>query len=174
MSPEQACGKEVDGRSDLYSLGCAMYHVITGRLPFPGESPIERLGRRINGRPVPIGDVLPDLPKRFYDVMDRLMAQKPIDRYQTGVEAAEGLRSIQGRKAPKAPVRKPAAEPHPALEPDPALAGHEIVTIVPDYPAWFRPMAELEEQSPLGALFVILAMFFACFAVGFLLALLIR
>ncbi len=64
MSPEQACGKEVDGRSDLYSLGCAMYHLITGRHAFPGESPIERLGKRINGRPVPITDLRPDLPAR--------------------------------------------------------------------------------------------------------------
>src|SRR5258708_4873431 len=74
MSPEQACGKEVDGRSDLYSLGCAMYHLVTGRLPFPGDSPVERLGKRISGGPVPITDVNPDLPRNFVDVMDRLLA----------------------------------------------------------------------------------------------------
>ncbi len=44
MSPEQACGRDVDGRSDLFSLGCAFYHLITGRQAFPGETPIERLG----------------------------------------------------------------------------------------------------------------------------------
>ena len=49
MSPEQACGKEVDGRSDVFSLGCTMYHLIAGKLPYPGESPIDRLGRRLGG-----------------------------------------------------------------------------------------------------------------------------
>src|SRR3954468_16328242 len=62
MSPEQACGRDVDGRSDLFSLGCAMYHLMTGKLPFPGNTPIERLGMRLGGRPVPITDHLPDLP----------------------------------------------------------------------------------------------------------------
>src|SRR4051812_50144046 len=77
MSPEQACGREVDGRSDLYSLGCAMYHLISGRLPFPGDAPIERLGKRINGRPVPINDVKPDLPASVVRVLDKLPAAQP-------------------------------------------------------------------------------------------------
>ena len=65
MSPEQACGREVDGRSDLYGLGCSMYHLMTGKLPFPGPSLIERLGKRISGRHVPITEHLPNLPAQF-------------------------------------------------------------------------------------------------------------
>ncbi len=82
MSPEQACGREVDGRSDLYGLGCAMYHLMTGKLPFPGSSPIERLGKRISGRHVPITEYLPDLPSSFVRVLDKLMAHKPHERYR--------------------------------------------------------------------------------------------
>ena len=64
MSPEQACGREVDGRSDLFSLGCALYHLISGKQAFPGDSPIERLGQRINNRPTPITDHRPELPSK--------------------------------------------------------------------------------------------------------------
>src|SRR5262249_61758800 len=74
MSPEQACGREVDGRSDLYGLGCATYHLISGKLPFPGTSPIERLGKRIRGRHVPITDVMPDVPANLVKVLDKLLA----------------------------------------------------------------------------------------------------
>ena len=91
MSPEQACGREVDGRSDLFSLGCSLYHLITGRQAFPGDSPIERLGRRINNRPVPITDLRPDLPSSLITVLDKLLANKPQDRYQSAGEAADAL-----------------------------------------------------------------------------------
>ena len=94
MSPEQACGREVDGRSDLYGLGCSMYHLMTGKLPFPGDSPIERLGKRISGRHVPITEHLPDLPAQFVRVLDKLLAHKPHERYATAAEAAEALQSL--------------------------------------------------------------------------------
>ena len=144
MSPEQACGKDVDGRSDLYSLGCAMYHLITGRHAFPGESPIERLGKRISGRPTPITDHRPDLPPSLIAVMDKLMASKPADRYQTGQEAADALSALvrprksqtsteaRGRdrpRRPRPPARAPAADGRrgpadvPWLVPPPGRAG---------------------------------------------------
>src|SRR5262245_49772772 len=94
MSPEQACGREVDGRSDLYGLGCCMYHLMTGKLPFPGATPIERLGKRISGRHVPITEHVPDLPTSFVRVLDRLLAHKPHERYATAAETAEVLQSL--------------------------------------------------------------------------------
>ncbi len=73
MSPEQALGMDVDGRSDLFSLGCAMYHLMSTKLPFPGESALDRLGRRISGKPVPITEVLSDLPKGLVQVLEKLL-----------------------------------------------------------------------------------------------------
>src|SRR5205823_4895361 len=113
MSPEQACGKDVDGRSDLFSLGCAMYHLMTGVLAFPGESPIERLGKRINGRPVPITDLLPGLPARLVHTFDRLMANKPQDRFQTAEEAAEALQSLTRKRGGPRPPPATATRPEP-------------------------------------------------------------
>ncbi|HEU5115972.1 MAG TPA: serine/threonine-protein kinase [Isosphaeraceae bacterium] len=166
MSPEQACGREVDGRSDLYSLGCTMYHIISGRHVFPGNSPVERLGQRINGTPTPLADLVPDLPAGMSEVMDRLLANKPRDRYQTAEEAAEALeRLLPGR----ANLGRPAAR---ATEPSPAEpAEHKVVEVEvevePDFPAWFRPLAELAENSPLGAAIALLLGALVFFGLGF-------
>ena len=94
MSPEQALGREVDGRSDLFSLGCAMFHLMTGKLAFPGESPIDRLGRRISAKPVPITDHIPEIPSAAVRVLDKMMALKPQDRFASAREAAEALQSV--------------------------------------------------------------------------------
>ncbi|HEY2157682.1 MAG TPA: serine/threonine-protein kinase [Isosphaeraceae bacterium] len=176
MSPEQACGKEVDGRSDLYSLGCAMYHLITGRHAFPGASPIERLGKRINNRPVPITDLRPDLPPTLVAVMDKLMASKPPDRYQTGNEAAEALNALLARPR-KAGHAQPRAEPEaaapaatsPATPPPP-----QVVTVTPEYPRWFRPLASLAESRPEVALTCIVAAMAGVAGLGFALGWLLR
>src|SRR5262249_22826920 len=58
MSPEQCQGDELDGRSDIYSLGCVMYEAITGRAPFVGESPIQVIVQHLNQQPVPINVAL--------------------------------------------------------------------------------------------------------------------
>ena len=171
MSPEQACGKEVDGRSDLYSLGCAMYHLITGRHAFPGESPIERLGKRISGRPVPITDLRPDLPPSLVAVMDRLMASKPQDRYQTGQEAADALSGlIRSRKSAGAASKAgPDAPPAPAPPPPP-----EVIRVTPTYPRWFRPLAGLAEARPGVALTSAIATLICVAGIGFALGRLLR
>ncbi|WZO99790.1 serine/threonine-protein kinase [Isosphaeraceae bacterium EP7] len=171
MSPEQASGKEVDGRTDLYSLGCAMYHLVSGRLPFPGDSPIERLGKRINGRPVPLQEARADLPPGFIRVMDKLLAHHPKDRYQSGTEAADALESLLRRstkKAVPAPVAPPAdAEPATVVSQQPRQIVE--VEVYPEYPAWFRPLAELAETRPKTALTLLLGSAAACIGLGTLL-----
>lgn len=98
MSPEQASGKSLDGRSDLYSLACCMYHLMTGRCPFQHENPISRLAMRIQSKPTPIRDYLPDLPSRVVAVMEQMLATNPADRYQTGAEASEALLNLLRKK----------------------------------------------------------------------------
>lgn len=98
MSPEQASGKPLDGRSDLYSLACCMYHLMTGQCPFQHENPINRLAMRIQGQPTPIQNYLPDLPSRVVNVINKMMATRPQDRYQTGAEASEALLALLKKK----------------------------------------------------------------------------
>jgi serine/threonine-protein kinase len=188
MSPEQACGKDVDGRSDLYSLGCAMYHLMTGRMPFPGDSPVERLGRRINGRPVPITDVRPDVPPPVVEVMERLMANKLQDRFQNAGEAADALLAVATRRKP-APSsgRKITREPGVVTVPPPAAVDiassaasvppqspPQVVTVRPSYPAWFRPVANLVEGAPVVALITLVLTLAAVFALGFVTSMFLR
>lgn len=164
MSPEQACGKDVDGRSDIYSLGCAMYHLISGRLPFPGSSPVERLGKRLSGRPTPILEARPDVPLGLVQVLERMMATKPHERYATASDAAEALESLirprghgSSRKTAKTTEAPVPAAPPPAPK---------IVTLRPKYPSWFRPLASLAETAPGLALVTVVGLLVLFFCIG--------
>jgi serine/threonine-protein kinase len=94
MSPEQIKHKAIDARTDLFSLGCTMYRLLTGMYAFPGETREDRLVKRIHGRHVPITDVRPDLPSRMVRIVDRLLAVRPDDRLGSAAEAAEALESL--------------------------------------------------------------------------------
>ena len=107
LSPEQARMVKLDGRSDLYSLGCTMYHLISGQLPFKGESSMDCIVGRITGKGIPISQVRPGLPPRLVQAIEKLMATNPDDRYQTADEAAAALRSLLRPK--NAPCRPPGA-----------------------------------------------------------------
>lgn len=175
MSPEQACGKEVDGRSDIYSLGCTMYHLISGKLPFPGETPVDRLGKRLSGRPVPILEVRPGVPAPLVRVLEKMMAARPHERYQTAAEAADALAALtRPRVRRPAPAASAAPSPVEAVKPlvvlDPPQPAQKLVTVQPTYPAWFRPLAQLVEKSPLAALLVLVGIVAAAFGAGFLAA----
>ena len=170
MSPEQACGREVDGRSDLFSLGCALYHLISGRQAFPGTSPIERLGSRISNRPTPITNHCPELPSSLVQVLDKLMATRPIDRYQTGSEAAEALQSLlrskktapAARKPEPPPINPPVAVPLPPPEPQ-----AEPIAQQPKLPSWLLPVVTWSERRPRTTLATLLVALSGWFLIGF-------
>ncbi len=91
MSPEQARGEAVDHRSDLFSLGCVLYAMCTGRSPFRAETPTGAIHRVCSDAPRPIREVNPDLPDWLAAVIDRLLEKKPADRFQTADEVAQVL-----------------------------------------------------------------------------------
>jgi serine/threonine protein kinase len=92
MSPEQCLKKEMDGRSDLYSLGILLYQLLTRQLPFSVETMDDAIRQHQFEDPIPPRQIRPDLPQVVEDVIMKAIAKRPDDRYQTGMEMAEALR----------------------------------------------------------------------------------
>lgn len=87
MPYEQAINaKSADGRSDLYALGATLYHLLTGQVPFPGESHLEVVEKKKQGWFRPASAIVPEIPPALDTILARLMAMLPRDRYQTASE----------------------------------------------------------------------------------------
>ena len=100
MSPEQAQGATGgDPRSDVYSLGCVLYEMLTGRMAFGGASLREVLAKQAGGEPTPVQTLRPDVPDTIRAIVSRALAKRPEDRYQTAGEMAGDLRTAMGEPA---------------------------------------------------------------------------
>src|SRR6266566_4603838 len=91
MSPEQGTGQPVDRRSDIYSLGIVLYHALTGRVPFTADSPLSITVKHLND-PIPIENLrVKGVPQPIEQVLLKMTAKAPADRYQTTDELIETL-----------------------------------------------------------------------------------
>jgi len=113
MSPEQIAGKKVDGRSDLYSLGVMLFQLLTGVLPFRGDSMAELMYKIANEEAPDIRVVRRNLPDRLAAVVARVLAKKPELRYPDGDQFAADLRAVMAQIAGGAPTGPAAAVPDP-------------------------------------------------------------
>ncbi len=94
ICPETLIGDPVDNRSDLYSLGATFYHVITGQLPFTGNSPIDIAAKHLN-EPLRLPHlVLPEIPENVSLIINKMMAKNPDDRYQNAQELVIALTKV--------------------------------------------------------------------------------
>jgi len=95
MSPEQGEGKEVDTRSDIYSLGVVFYELLTGLPPFQSENPAALIYQHIHNDPAPPTDANSDIPEEVEAIALKCLAKKPQDRYQSAEELLDDLMGLK-------------------------------------------------------------------------------
>ena len=94
LSPEQATGERVDGRSDLYALGVVGYYALSARLPYPVTTLGELIERQLAGTAPPLAEAAPHVPRALCRTIDRCLAPLPTARFQTGEELAGALEQL--------------------------------------------------------------------------------
>ncbi len=129
LAPEQALDSHsVDIRADLYSLGCTLYFLLSGRVPFPGGSALEKLIRHREQEPAALERLRPGVPPAVTAVVRRLMAKRPADRYQSPAELAAALAAVRA-----------AVRAGPAGATDLAATSADVAAgLPPPEPAWSR------------------------------------
>ena len=114
MSPEQARGQELDHRSDIYSLGVMLYHMLAGRPPFLSETPVGLLMQHCQDAPPPLEELRPDLglPVGLLSLLDRMLVKKPELRIETALAVQqEALSLLQGVGSLASPLPLSASRP---------------------------------------------------------------
>ena len=145
MAPEQICGRSVDARADLFSLGCVMYCMVAGHSPFQGRTHAETIHKILDLDPIPLHEVDPAFPHVLSEMVAKLLVKNPDDRYQSAFEVADVLRRLmtQLNQAPTDQIAQVLADKAPTI-------------VVPSQPA-AKPQPPAAKYGSVTALLVFLA-----------------
>jgi tRNA A-37 threonylcarbamoyl transferase component Bud32 len=154
MSPEQVNGKPLDARSDLYSFGVMAYHMLAGKPPFQGETPLAVAVQHLNSQCAPLKSLRPDLPDAMCNFVHKLMAKKRDERYPDAQAVVQELTQLSRLSAGKGDETEPVLEKAAAAVKRPNKStGRELIW---DRPwrrqlAWLIPLCLLAAGSAAGA-----------------------
>jgi hypothetical protein len=142
VAPEQIRGERVDARSDVYALGCVLYHSVAGAPPYQRDSDEATLWAHLNDPPAPLRDMVARLPAGFDAVLLRALAKDPDDRFQSAGDLGRAaLAAIAGEEAPTVAERRVAVGPAAPVEEE-TVASPEAPTL--------RAPASAPETAPAG------------------------
>ena len=145
MSPEQASGQRVDQRSDLFSLGCVLYAMCAGQPPFRADSMAAIVKKICHDAPQPLREIDPQVPEWLAEIIDRLLAKDPNQRFQTADEVARtlggALAQVQAGQAVAAPAASRRARALTGLPPLSAWLGIAVTDLLAGF--WFGRLVRM-------------------------------
>ena len=142
ISPEQARDpRKVDIRSDLYSLGCTFYYILTGRPPFPGTSEMQKLLLHQSEKPTPVEELRPHIATTVVTILNKLLEKRPERRYQTPIQLANELEQYLLNT-------RPSSASNPEMDVNSTKTGDPDPRANPDYTA--PPVPSLAISPPLA------------------------
>src|ERR1700751_3546507 len=142
LSPEQARGSPVDQTSDLYSVGVVLFELLTGQVPFTGDTPLEIAMKHLSEPPKPPSELRPEVPHDLDLVVLRALAKDPSDRY----ESAEEMDADLARVAEGLPV-----DPETETAATAVLSGSGLIAAAPTSVIWGAPVPPPVRGAPPGS-----------------------
>ena len=134
MSPEQVEGKQVDSRSDLYSLGLVLYEMVSGEVPFTGDSTFQVMFQRVKDVPKSVKEVNPNVPDDVAKIIMHCLERDPAERYQT---AKEIIADIDMHRGPEMSTTSMYRSVSPSSPSSPSMAGRSVqITLPAKTPTW--------------------------------------
>jgi serine/threonine-protein kinase len=172
LSPEQARGEaDVDIRSDVYSLGASLYHMLTGSTPFEGQSPMVLMTKHLTEEPVPIRRKNADVSKAAGDLVLRMMSKDKEDRHQTPAELLEDVervlagKKVAGNRSGRRKGRQSGAAR--AIEAEPESASERVTSGERDGAPRRKPRSRFTRGPASDAMALIVTPILVMFLVGF-------
>jgi serine/threonine-protein kinase len=147
--PEQIKGEHADARSDVYALGCLLFHCLTGNPPYPRDSEVAKMYAHLQEPPPSVAETLPSAPRELDAVIARAMAKEPDDRYPSAGDFARATAAALAGAAPSQPERSLAtgmAAPVDATAP--AVPATELAATQPVAPGQVGPTAPAQAAAP--------------------------